>query len=115
MTALLEHTGLHIDRTEHSERERAFAEAWRKENEQSSYRQLLDALLLVQTTPDDPDAQRGDDGLGITYTKRPLGHATPRDAVVAATVVQWLGSNVGFDFLQEALRAAGYRIDRCKP
>ena len=35
-----------------------------------------------------------------------------RDRIVAATVIQWLGSNVGFGFLEEALRKCGYRIER---
>lgn len=32
--------------------------------------------------------------------------------MVAATVVQWLGSNVGFCFLEESLREMGYRLER---
>lgn len=35
---------------------------------------------------------------------------TQRDAMVAATVVQWLGSQVGFSFLNEALASVGYEI-----
>lgn len=33
-----------------------------------------------------------------------------RDEMVAATVVQWLGSNVGFSFVQNALERCGYRV-----
>lgn len=32
-----------------------------------------------------------------------VGRYTNRDAKVAATVVQWLGSNVGMSFLEEAI------------
>jgi hypothetical protein len=32
----------------------------------------------------------------------------PRDRYVAATVIQWLGTNVGFCFLQEAVEKMGY-------
>lgn len=35
---------------------------------------------------------------------------TQRDAQVAATVIQWLGSEVGFNFLKEALGSVGYDI-----
>lgn len=35
-----------------------------------------------------------------------------RDAQVAATVVQWIGSQVGFCFLEEALEPAGFKIIR---
>jgi hypothetical protein len=35
---------------------------------------------------------------------------TARDAQVAATVIQWLGSQVGFFFLEEVLQKVGYKI-----
>lgn len=35
---------------------------------------------------------------------------TPRDAEVAATLIQWLGSNVGFSFVEESLRCCGYLV-----
>lgn len=37
------------------------------------------------------------------------GH-TQEQATAAATVIQWLGSQVGFDFLQTALDSCGYDI-----
>lgn len=37
------------------------------------------------------------------------GH-TQAQATAAATVIQWLGSDVGFDFLKAALDTAGYEI-----
>jgi hypothetical protein len=36
---------------------------------------------------------------------------TQRDARVAATVIQWLGTNVGFSFMIETLRQAGYKVE----
>ena len=39
--------------------------------------------------------------------KMPIGDPTERDRIVAATVVQWLGSNVGMGFLQAALDNGG--------
>lgn len=36
--------------------------------------------------------------------------ATKRDRFVAATVIQWLGTNVGFGFVLEAFAAGGYAI-----
>lgn len=70
------HTGLHADRAEVLKRERAFAEEWRK-------RQLADHQL-----------------------ERILGHGnvSARDARIAATVIQWLGSNIGQEFLQSVAR-----------
>ena len=40
------------------------------------------------------------------------GHgATQRDAEVAATVVQWLGTAVGYSFLTRCLKEAGFKIE----
>ena len=33
-----------------------------------------------------------------------------RDRMIVATVIQWLGSNVGFSFLHETLKDFGYII-----
>lgn len=71
-------------------REKALADAWEAENPVPGgfgHQPILNALV--------PDC-------------------TQRDAQVAATVVQWLGSDVGFNFLQEALGKAGYEITDCK-
>lgn len=35
-----------------------------------------------------------------------------RDRVIIATVIQWLGSNIGFAFLMSALAACGYEVRR---
>ena len=80
-------TGLHHYRTKNHTEEKAFADEWWKQNEQGK---LLAHLLTV-----------GDQG----------GHpANPseRDQVVAATVMQWLGSHVGECFLRDL----GYRKER---
>ena len=34
-----------------------------------------------------------------------------RERIVAATVVQWLGSPIGFNFLEEALKECGYTLE----
>lgn len=43
-----------------------------------------------------------------------LGHLVPNhtqaQASAAATVIQWLGSDVGFEFMSQALEAAGYAV-----
>ena len=35
---------------------------------------------------------------------------TDRDRLIVATVIQWLGTNCGMCFLNEAMNEAGYRI-----
>lgn len=37
-----------------------------------------------------------------------------RDRLIVATVIQWLGTNVGFCFLREVLKKAGYNIVKIK-
>lgn len=37
--------------------------------------------------------------------------ATQRDARVAATVVQWLGTACGYSFLERCLKEAGFKIE----
>ena len=53
-----------------------------------------------------------DDNQGITRTLTMCFRITKRDACIVATVIQWLGSNVGFDFLRTCLEKCGYRLDR---
>ena len=103
--------GLHRRRIEdesHSPIEAAFRDAWRQQHE---FQDLLDQLLRVPCSG--TDAQRITGQLGDElgqHWKQPLGEATERDRVVAATVVQWIGSNCGMSFLREALSQAGYEL-----
>lgn len=45
----------------------------------------------------------------VSTDEHPLG-ATQRDAEVAATVVQWLGTAVGYSFLERCLKEAGFKV-----
>lgn len=80
--------GISNDRLRHQSNaiERRFVQAWRAEHQRS--RPLLDILLTHQHgDPSDwePDV------------------VSDRDRVVAETVIQWLGSNVGLGFLEDVL------------
>jgi len=37
-------------------------------------------------------------------------HITENDRTIVATVIQWLGTNVGFCFLEAALKRCGLKI-----
>ena len=39
---------------------------------------------------------------------------TQRDATIVATVIQWLGTNCGMEFLGRALRDCGYELEKKK-
>lgn len=84
----VKHQGLHANRltkAADNPREVAFAEEWDKENSSSFHNQpTLDHLLGIAS--------------GV------------RDRAVAATVIQWLGSNVGMSFLRNSLARFGMEI-----
>ena len=74
--------------------ERSFSHEWLRQNREPEH---FLTLLLESYFDDD-----GLDGRRIPVTER--------DAHVAATVIQWLGTNVGLSFLTRSLQAAGYKI-----
>jgi hypothetical protein len=93
---ILQHQGfshariLRNDGMDDTHRERSLAEAWEAQNPPTG--QVGVQPVLAALIPD----------------------VTARDAQVAATVIQWLGSGVGFDFLSEALESAGYKVSEIK-
>lgn len=77
----MKHLGLNIHRLHPdagNPREVAFSQQWIKENKQG---QVLAYILSRDNRPTDLSA---------------------RDVIVAATVIQWLGSNVGMSFIIES-------------
>ena len=89
----MKNKGLRQYRFEDNPMEREFAEEWERINVSQADgtldgRQTLDYLLA-------------DD------CNRPAGEVTDRDRVVAATVIQWLGSPVGMEFLRRLLEYDG--------
>ena len=98
--------GLHAKRVnEHNPREAAFAEAWAEHDRLH----LLENLLIVNCDPETPGAQARFGGVGGHFVE-PVGRATDRDRVIVATVIQWLGSNIGISFLEEALGKFGAKL-----
>lgn len=91
--------GYQYERTEHDRLEKAFAELWESLNEPrdgiNHGRGILQELFM---------GAHGWDHV-----------VTDRERYVAATLVQWLGTNCGFGFLQQALQKVGYRITGYEP
>lgn len=80
--------GLHVHRFKDNPEEMRFAEAWANQNDHGlTLAHLLDPRPMQTCLPPEPDN---------------------RDHVVAATVIQWLGSPVGQYFLQEL----GYELSK---
>jgi len=83
-------------------REVAFAQAWRHDHLTCD---MLDQILRMSCADGDPEVS------GSSFSgsfKRPLGPITARDRALAATLIQWLGSNVGLGLIQEALGKVDY-------
>ena len=78
--------GIHADRYTREPLEKRFAKKWQETNKLAGAPTHLGHLL--------------GDGTG----KGPATWVTERDHLVAATVIQWLGSNVGQSFLSDVLK-----------
>lgn len=89
----VKHIGRSANRLYREPREAVFAESWKRMNSKQMHNrpEVIDWLL------------HGD---GSQCHAR----ATQKEATIAATLVQWLGSPVGFGWLENTLRAAGYEI-----
>lgn len=98
--------GLHKNRlNQYNPREVAFACHWALECERQG---LLHHLLTTACERGDPGAFRNFAIVG--YSRKPIGDLTDRDEAIAATVIQWLGSNIGMCFLAETLKDLGYEL-----
>lgn len=88
---------------EQSQREKALARAWRKEN---LCRSWVDSGCGVLQ-----DLFINTEHIDHTY-HFPITKISKRDRVIAATVIQWLGSNCGFAWLCMVMKKCGYRITK---
>lgn len=86
--------------SEHSKLEKRYIDEWRKMG--GTNKEILDLLMRRPCEKDDEGAIL-DWPLG-DYFKYPIGAPTERDEIIAETVIQWLGSNVGRAFVEETLK-----------
>jgi hypothetical protein len=93
-----EHIGIRPERCKDNPREAAFQKKWLIENkiDRLNGNGTLQQLFI-------------DSKLGLFQDELRL-EINQRDRMVVATVIQWLGSNVGWCFLEETLKECGYRI-----
>lgn len=82
---MIKHEGHNHHRLEREPLERLFADEWRELNTGHGRGHGPLAYMLAEDR------------------NHPRGEVTERDAMVAATVIQWLGSNVGQCFLREVM------------
>jgi len=91
---------------EHLNREKVFAENWIEENKiirglNWGHGILQDLFILS-------------DEKWLLYPGRIVVKINPRDRFIVATIIQWLGTNVGFSFLVKCLNQCGYDVVRRK-
>jgi hypothetical protein len=97
--------GINVKRVRRNKRELAFATHWAEECEPKVW--LNQGQGLVQN---------------LFFTAEPRWPFKPisrlwltrRERMVAATCIQWLGSNCGMEFLEQALAKCGYKLVRIK-
>lgn len=84
------------------DREEAFIKLWDKENNPPSWLNggigILEHLLHRETDASAMDHRRFN------------GDLTQEEATNAATVVQWLGTSCGWDFLRQCVEACGHDL-----
>lgn len=96
-----EHVGLHVKRIDHNEREKAFHDRWLYENKPCAGINYGNGILQ--------DLFIDKDFAPLATEKWHL-EITSRERMIVATVIQWLGSNVGMGFLEASLKKCGYKI-----
>lgn len=102
--------GSPVEGCEYVNRERVFAELWETTNEHKKPG-VLQALMTTHR-----EAKEGD--LAVSQFSNPFRQLrvafriTQRDWVIVATIIQWLGTNIGWWFLGECLGKCGFVIVR---
>jgi hypothetical protein len=95
--------GYYYERTKHNPLEKALADGWEKENIPQAGRNyghgLLQDLFMERERP-------------FIRSAKPIHRITDDERMIAATVVQWLGTNCGRSFLEECMKEAGYEFVR---
>jgi len=93
--------GLRYERTKYNPKEKAFADAWKEECKPVHWLNYGHGLIqdLFMTYQD-----------GDLYRPVMLKELTDDERMVAATCIQWLGSNCGWAFLEKVVEDCGYKI-----
>lgn len=85
--------GFVIERCSTGFLERIFIERWMEEDRKWK---IFQKLFIINS--------------GSLFSERVKTWITKRDRFIVATIIQWLGTNVGFCWLQETLRQCGYDL-----
>lgn len=103
-------TGTPVEGCLYVNREAIFANEWERENtSRSFYQRKLEALMVTRgLTTRRKHGAPGDGRSRVVH--RVAFRITRRDRVVAATLMQWLGTNCGWCFLRTVMKRCGFVI-----
>lgn len=94
----------YLKRLEHNPREKAFHDVWLEWNEARAGHNQGQGILQDLFIDDNPQSK------GLTKIWHEVINS--RDRRIVATIIQWLGTNVGIGFLSEALKRGGqYKLE----
>ena len=88
--------GFRHERIEFCDREKAFYETWKDDNDKRKNYYINNGQGILQDL-------FFDNGGIVHYIK-------PRERWIAATIIQWLGTNCGMSFLRKCLNKCGYDV-----
>lgn len=100
MDAWQSNIGHRVERIKYNDLEKAFHETWLKWNEPRV------GVNYGNGTLQDLFIEKGE----RPFSRKWIADISNRERWIVATVIQWLGTNVGMAFLHEALGAAGMYI-----
>ncbi len=108
------HRGLWHRRTtwsgEAGQRERVFAEEWERENARGTLYRPSTLQLLMRVE----DRAHPFRMLAVLEGGRWAFRIRQAEATIVASVVQWMGTPIGFEWLRVVLRRCGYELVRIK-
>lgn len=93
MSRVKKYIGKFHDRIKFNHVEKAFADEWEKVN--IPERMINNGFGILEA---------------IVFSEGKDRELTKEEVVTASTIIQWLGSNIGFCFLQDALARCDYQI-----
>jgi hypothetical protein len=100
-----DNVGYKVERIKESPIEKAFHETWLKWNEPkagvNSGNGILQDLFIER-------------GLNM-WDRKWIAEISPRERWIVATIIQWLGTNVGMSFLHEVFREVNMHIAQSNP
>lgn len=80
-------------------REKAFSKLWKQENTNCTWKNRGHGILQDLFIDDDKSWHHT---------------MSSNDKMIASTVIQWLGSNCGLAFIEQALKECGYKVVQIK-